>query len=282
MLEPLFLYNDMDILVCFKVVPDLDMLSGSDWVIDSHFQVNTSYVKTIINPYDESALELALKLKDDAIKSKVDLTLGALTIAKKSSDRVLKNVYALKYNRAVRIECELDLRFNTTMISKIIYQYIKNIRNHQVIILGNQSNEGDNAKTPLLVAERLGIPVITSVTNIKLSEREGCLHITSIIDDFIIDQTIKPPVVLAIGNVPNSYIRVPTLKDKIQCSKKQIQVYDFHDLDIKENDIEENDNEIIQLFYERNERSCVFLQGENHSRKADVLYGNYLKERIKL
>jgi len=236
----------------------------------------------MINPYDESALELALKLKDAAKQRKVDFNLAALTIGKKSSDRVLKYLYALKYVHAVRLECDLDLRFNAIMVSKMIAQYLINIRNHQVIILGNQSGEGDNAKTPLLVAERLGIPVITSVTNIMLSEQEGCLDVSSTIDDFLLTQTIKPPVVLAIGNVPTSYIRVPTLKDKLQCSKQQIQVYDLLDLDIKEHDIAANDCKLIELFYERNERSCVFIQGENPSKKADALYEDYLKGRDKL
>ncbi|HZK84092.1 MAG TPA: electron transfer flavoprotein subunit beta/FixA family protein [Desulfosporosinus sp.] len=236
----------------------------------------------MINPYDESALELALKLHDAAMKNNVELNLSALTIGSKGAERFLKNLYALKYIHAVRIDCDLDLRFNATMVSKIIYQYLNVIRNHEVIILGNQSSEGDNAKTPLLVAERLGIPAITSVTNIKLSKQAECLEVTSTIDEFVIEQTIMPPVVLVIGNVANSYIRIPTLKDKMQCSKKQIQVYDLTDLEIGENEIEGNDSELIELVYKRNERDCVFVQGENASGKVDVLYQNYLKERVKL
>jgi len=271
----------MDILVCFKVVPDLDMLSGSDWAINSHLRVNTSYVKTMINPYDESALELTLKLNDDAKKSNIDLNLTALTISKDSPDRVLKNLYALKYNHVAQIQCDIDIRFNATMVSKIIYQYIRNIGNHQVIILGSQSNEGDNAKTSLLVAERLGIPAITSVINIKLSQQEGCLDVTSIIDDLVIEQVIMPPVVLTIGNAPNSYIRVPTLKDKMQCLKKEIEVYDLEVLGIKENDMEENECDLFELYREENEINCVFIQGQNPASKADVLYEDYLKKRDK-
>lgn len=282
MSELSFLLNSMDILVCFKVVPDLDMLHGSDWEIDSRYHVDTSFVKTIINPYDESALELALKLNDAALKNNVDLRLTALTIGTNHSNKVLKNLYALKYDHAVRIECEFDIRFNAPIVSRMIDQYIKHIKNQQVIILGNQSCEGDNAKTPLLVAERLGVPCITSVTSIKLSEQIGCLEITSRIDDLVIEQTIKAPVVLSVGNVPNSFIRVPTLKNKMQYSKKEIEVYDFKNLNIKENEIEEeNDCELIDLFYEKNDRSCVFIQGKSSINKADVLYEDYLRERVK-
>lgn len=282
MLEPLFLLSNMNILVCFKVVPDLDMLTRSDWKIDDHFQVNTSFVKTMINPYDESALELALKLNDKATKCNVNLNLSALTIANNSSERYLKNLYALKYDSAIRIECEIDIRFNPTIVSKIIYQYIRNVNNNQVIILGSQSNVGDNGMTPLLLAERLGIPCITSVINIKLSEIKGCIDVTSTIDDMLIEQTIMPPIVLAIGNAPKSYIRIPTLKDKMLSSKKNIKVYELEKIGIKKEDIEEKNSELIKLVYKKNERSCMFIEGQDSLEKADVLYEDYLRERIKL
>lgn len=273
----------MNILVCFKVVPDLDMLSGSDWSSVSHFQVDTSFVKTMINPYDESALELVLKLKDGAAKDHVAVIVTAFTIGTSPADKVLKNLFALKYHHGVRVECDRDLRFNAPMVSKIIHYYCKNIKNQQIIILGQQSNVGDNAKTPLLVAERLGIPCISSVTGIKLSPHKDCLAVTSRIDDLVIEQTIKPPVVLVIGNVPNSYIRVPTLKDKMQYGKKEIEVYTLGQLGLQETELdEENDMELIELFYEKNEKSCVFIQGENSFKKAKVLYEDYLREKVKL
>jgi len=273
----------MDILVCFKIVPDLDMLSGGDWIIYNNFQVNTSFARKTINPYDESALELVLKLNEDAIENNLDLKLTALTIGENGSKRILKNLYALKYDHVVMVKCDFDIRFNSMVVSRMIYQYINNIRKQQVIILGNQSNEGDNAKTPLLLAERLGVPCVNSVINIKLSEQDGCLDITSIIDNLMIEQTIKPPVVLVIGNVPNSYIRVPTLKDKMRYSKKEIEVYTLKDLNIKENKIEEkNDCQLINLFYEKNEKSCRFIQEQNPSENANVLYEAYLKERLKI
>ena len=46
----------MDVLVCFKVVPDLDQLPPGGWEIDSALRVETIFVKTMLNPYDESAL----------------------------------------------------------------------------------------------------------------------------------------------------------------------------------------------------------------------------------
>ncbi|PKM52079.1 MAG: hypothetical protein CVV02_03565 [Firmicutes bacterium HGW-Firmicutes-7] len=270
----------MNILVCFKNVPDLDALSVNDWLIEDHFQVDTSYVRTMLNPYDESALELTLKLGD--AEKNDDFKLTALTVGTSHLDKVLKTLYALKYDLGVRLDCKSDIRFNPCFVSRMICNYVKNIKNHQVIILGSQSNVGDNAKTPLLVAEGLGIPCITSVIGIKLAEQKDCLSITSKIDDLIIEQIVKAPFVLAVGDVPTSYIRVPTLKDRIQYKEKEIKVFTLEDLEIKENDVEEeNDTQLIELSYEKNGRNCVFIQGHHSSEKANVLYKEYLMERIK-
>ncbi|HWR45871.1 hypothetical protein [Sporomusa sp.] len=268
--------------MCFKVVPDLDMMSAEDWVVKGHSQVDTGCVPTMLNPYDESALELALKLKDANTGNPVDLQLTALTIGTNRSHKVLKNLLALKYDHAVRVDCGLDLRFNAPAVAAMIHQYMKSQRNHQVILFGSQSNEGDNGKTPLLVAESLGVPCINAVTNVTLSEQKGCLDVTFRLDDWLIEQTVKLPVVLAVGNAPNTYIRVPTLKDKMQSSQKEVEVYFLKDLGLAEQALEEaNDIEIIELFYEQHERSGVFIQGRNAAEKADVLYEDYIKKRVK-
>ncbi|WP_371361018.1 hypothetical protein [Sporomusa malonica] len=258
------------------------MMSAGDWVVTGHSQVDTGFVPTILNPYDESALELGLKLKDCSNGNQVDLKLTALTIGTNRSHKVLKNLIALKYDHGVRVDCGLDLRFNASAVAAVIHQYMKNKSNHQVLLCGSQSNEGDNGKTPLLVAERLGVPCITAVINVKLSEQQGCLDVTSTIDDWVIAQTVKPPVVLVVGNAPNTYIRVPTLKDKMNSSHKEVEVYSLKDFGMEEQALEvANDVEIIELFQERQERSGVFIQGRTSAEKADVFYEEYLMKRVK-
>jgi electron transfer flavoprotein beta subunit len=101
----------MNILVCFKVVPDLDQLSGSDWVVDSCSRVETRFVKKMINPYDESALELALKMADQARGSAITTSLNALTIADSGANLTLKSLRALGYQEAVRIESDAETDF---------------------------------------------------------------------------------------------------------------------------------------------------------------------------
>ena len=54
----------MNILACFKTVPEVEMLTDEDWVIDKKLQIDTSFLKPTLNSYDESSLEIALTLSD--------------------------------------------------------------------------------------------------------------------------------------------------------------------------------------------------------------------------
>jgi electron transfer flavoprotein beta subunit len=54
----------MRILVSFKVTPDFEALREADWAAAAADGVETRYVRRIINCFDESALELALRVAD--------------------------------------------------------------------------------------------------------------------------------------------------------------------------------------------------------------------------
>jgi electron transfer flavoprotein beta subunit len=269
----------MKILVCFKVVPDLDLVPDEDWIADSNLKVDVSFVKSILNCFDESALEMALRLSDYSAGVNF-LNLTALTIGDRRLDTYLKTLYALRFDKAVRIENNEDVRFLPEVIAGVISQYVKKINNQDVIILGSQSGEGDNAKTPLLVAEMLEWPCISQVINIEPDSEES-LKITSLADAGIMTQIIKAPCVLSVGNAPISYMRVPTLKDRMKYGKTPIETIDIKDFNMQSflNKFS-NDYELIGLEKINNKRECIIIQGATPYEKARILYDSYLKERL--
>lgn len=56
----------MNLLVCFKVIADLDQMTSKDYMIDGQMNIDVSFVKTMINCFDESGLEFGLRLSDEA------------------------------------------------------------------------------------------------------------------------------------------------------------------------------------------------------------------------
>lgn len=263
----------MKILNCFKIVPDLDALGSEDWVADEYNNVDVSFVKTKWNCFDESALEMMLKLSDFSEGFNVSYNLHALTIGGKGCDAYLKTLYALGYQKSVRIDCKEDLRFCPGFIADLIVRYIKEQGDYQVVITGKQSADGDNGQTPFLVAELLGWPHVGQVTALEPVD-DTYLKVTSSSDVGTLIQVIKTPCVLSIGNAPGSYLRVPTLKDRMRLGKQPIEIVEGSGAKQGE------DTAILKLHQVNNQRSGRIIEGDNPQDKAAKLYEQYLKERL--
>lgn len=271
----------MNVLICFKVVPDLNMLSDEDWIVNTSLEVDISFARVILNCFDESAIEMGLKLRDEFQASNSKCYLTAMTVGDESADPYLKTLNSLKFEKTVRINTNEDLRFWPEIIAEVVSQFASKVEEQDVFLFGRQSDVGNNAKTPLLVAEKLGYPCVTQVIEIT-KDTDKTLNVISLTDDGILKQTIATPCVLSIGNAPKTYMRVPTLKDRMTYGKKPIEILDLYDFDI---------SEILKVIYDTykikslnkidNKREGIIIKEANSRKNAQTLYNFYLKERLK-
>jgi electron transfer flavoprotein alpha/beta subunit len=264
----------MNILVCFTVLPELEMLIDEDWVVDDNLQIDVSFLKHSLNIYDESALEIALRFSDAAGKRHGSPHISALTLAGPEANTILKTLNALRFERVARIDTRADIRFNAMAVASILSQYVFKHAPQDVLLMGRQSGIGENAKTPLLVAEMLGWPCITQVTAIEPSD-ENHLRVSSQMDDGWLQQTIQTPCVLSVGNAPNSYMRIPTLKDRMQFGKRPLEVLDAGDFEPSDEGIE-----LVSLDVINHDRSGILIKGDTPEEKARKLYDTHLKQRL--
>jgi electron transfer flavoprotein alpha/beta subunit len=266
----------MNILVCFKIVPDVEMLTEEDWVIDKNLQIDTSFLKPSLNSYDESALEIALTLSDASESARVPVELNALTVADSSATTILKTLNALRFRRVVRIDSLDDLRFRPLAIASILAQYVLKHAHQDVLLLGRQTSIGENARTHLLVAEMLGWPCITQAIRIELVDMNH-LMVTSQMDDGQLQQRIQTPCVLSIGDSPNTYMRVPTLKDRMRYRKRSIET-----LSIKDFQLRDETEELIDMEVIHHKRAGILIEGKSPEAKARKLYERHLKHSIRV
>lgn len=266
----------MKILGCFKVVPDLDLVAEEDWIADDQLQIDTSYVRILWNCFDEGALEMMLKLSDLSEGFDVVYELNALTIGRRLHEPFLKTLYALKFSHTARIEAEEDISFCPEQTAGMIADYVRKVAPQDVIVMGTQSSDGSNMKTPLLTAEELGWPCITQVTGIEPADEEH-LKVRSQEDGLDVIQIIKTPCVLAVGNAPCAYLRVPTLKDKMKLGKQPIELIQKEQLSMGKADCTV---ELVSLEKMDNHRDTILIEGDSPEEKAEILYHSYLKERL--
>ena len=264
----------MKILACLKIVPDLDMIAQEDWVADAQLQVDVNYGKLMWNCFEEGALEMMLKLSDLSESFDVVYELRALTIGEKKSESFLKTLYALGFAETIRIQTEADLRFCPSVVADMIVDYVKNQQMQDLLVFGTQSTDGSNQKTPMLVAEALGCPCITQVIDMQPVD-ETHIQIVHQEDGKQITQVIALPCVVAVGNAVCSYLRIPTLKDKMRLGKKPIICIEKQ---LPQDFI--GDAELVSLQCIQQDRESVLLSGESVEEIGEKLFQQYLKERL--
>ncbi|XOQ47422.1 MAG: ETF domain-containing protein [Eubacteriales bacterium] len=268
----------MKLLLPFSVVADLEALSEEDWAFGSDLKVNTSFAPLDWNGFDESALEMSLKLSDQLKGS--FFYRCALTIGGNLCDPFLKTLAALKFDQLVRVDPgDADLLFRPKVIAQIIADYAQTQVHPDFIVMGRQKQGGENASTPLLTAELLGWPCVTQVIALEAVD-DHRLRVTSAVDGGKTVQTVTAPCVLSVGDAPDTYLRVPTLKDKMMYGKKPVTLLTMADFPQAEAMLSDPETELRSLARIRREREGVFIEADTPEEKAKILYHRYLKGRL--
>lgn len=150
----------MHIIVCVKQVPDTANVRINP-------ETNTLMregVESIMNPYDEYALEEALQLKD-----KVGARVTVITMGPPQAEIVLQDALARGADDGVLLTDRAFAGADTLATSYAIAQAIKKVNaKPDLVLFGKQAIDGDTAQVGPGVSELLNYPLICYVKSIKV------------------------------------------------------------------------------------------------------------------
>jgi electron transfer flavoprotein alpha/beta subunit len=274
------------LLACFKSAWNLDDVTAEEWGFLERGQF-PSFMKKTLGAYDESALELAFRLADGERALGREAELTAVTVGEDMEEHIAKNLFAIGYAHAVHVACSEDLRFRPDLVADMLCGFVNRIQKEgafegkcvfDLILTGQQANVGDNGQTHLLMAEKLGLPCVLNVIDASCLE-EG-VRVVSLADEGILEQTITPPVVLAVANAAHPYLRVATLRERMAASRKSVLVIPGDDL-VPPNARRPSKVVHTGLTLKKLRRECRFIQGGSPEEKARLLYDSCLEEVLK-
>lgn len=126
-------------------------------------------VKWVINPYDEYAVEEALRLKEKAGGEVVIVTAGPAR-----STEAIRQALAMGADRGIRIDTTgVDLDPYTTAV--VLAGAAKN-ESFEIIFAGKQAVDDDSAQVLIGVAEKLGWPHVTPVEKFTINDKTATLQ----------------------------------------------------------------------------------------------------------
>ncbi|MCI0449051.1 MAG: electron transfer flavoprotein subunit beta/FixA family protein [Chlorobi bacterium] len=199
----------MKIAVCISQVPDTTtkVKIGSDGK-----SIDPSGVTFIINPYDEFAVEEALKLKEKQGGETFVLTLG-----KDSAKEVIRKAYAMGIEKGLLIKSETEL--DSYAVARNLADVLKDI-NADIILCGKQSIDFDNNQVGSLLAEMLGLPSISVVVGLTVEGNKVRAEREVEGGKEVVESTL--PVVICAQRGLNEP-RYPNLKGIMQAKSKPIE-----------------------------------------------------------
>ena len=175
--------------------------------------VDDAGVKMSMNPFDENAVEEALRLKEAGVASEV----VAVTIGTPAAQDVLRHALAMGVDRALLVESADALQ--ELAVAKVL-RILAERESVQLVLLGKQAIDSDAGQTGPMLAGLLGWPQGTFVS--KLQVADGHARVTREIDGGTEDFELTLPAVITADlrlNEPR-YVRLPNL---MQAKKKPIE-----------------------------------------------------------
>jgi electron transfer flavoprotein beta subunit len=153
-------------IVCITHVPDTETRIR---IAPDGRKIDEAGVKFIVSPYDEYALEQAIRLKE---AKGGDVTV--LTFGPERAGQGLREALARGATRALHVKGDAT-EADSLGIAKVLAAAIKTLP-HDIVFFGKQGVGTDNALVGPMVAEVLGYPQVNVVTHLNVGDGKLTAH----------------------------------------------------------------------------------------------------------
>jgi electron transfer flavoprotein beta subunit len=262
----------MNIIVCVKQVPDPEAPTTS-FKVDSATNsiVLAQGVSTVISPFDEQAVEAALRLKD-AKGGKVTV----LSLGNNLQRDVVKKPLSMGADELILLEDEAFTKGDSWSTAYALAMAIKKIGTYDIIFCGRQASDWDAGQVGSGIAEILGLPCVTLAK--KIENLDGKAKIERVtVDGVEVVETPLPALITVTNELGEP--RYPTIKGIMGAKKKEAIVWKPADIGVPPQQLGAagRRSKIIKLFQPVREGKCEIIGGETPEEAAAKL-ANRLRE----
>lgn len=225
----------MQIIVCIKQVLD----TGAEIQIEKGRIVSPGS-PLILNPYDEFAIEEAVRIKEKNPDTEITL----LSLGPAEFKDSIKRGLAMGADKAVHLMDEKFAGLDSFAVAKILSHCIKK-NPFDLILCGRQSVDLDMAQTGPALATFLDISFVSVVTNIEFADDFRTAKITRQVEGGSETRQLTLPFLLTCQKGLNEP-RLPSLKGIMAAKKKEVLTLSFAELELDEASFNTDKNRVVQ------------------------------------
>ena len=183
----------MKIAVLVKQTPD-----SAELLKVSADDVNRGLVETTmtINPWDEHAVEEAVRLGERFGAESIAISMGVST-----ATDALRHALALGISNAILVNSS-GIEVDIDATAEILAGAVNSVENIDLVITGKQSVDAGTGSMPIAVACKLDAPLVTNVTKV-VDVSDGRIIVERVIADVIETVSVPLPAVISVGKEIN-------------------------------------------------------------------------------
>jgi len=253
----------MNIIVCVKQVPDPE-------IPPAKFQVDAATNKVIPPPgvppvmsvFDERAVEAACRLKD---KNGGKITVISVGLAKAAD--IIKHAVAMGADEGYVITDPAFENLDAFGIAYVLSKAIQKIGAYDVVLCGRQSADWGHMQTGSILAEVLGIPVVTVACEITAADNK--LKVKRIVKDGWEVLDVSMPCLITV----TSEIGMPRLPAGVRimlAARKPIPVWKASDIAVDMEKITAH-TEVLSITVPKRKTECEMITGATAADAAVAL-----------
>lgn len=200
----------MKLAVCLKRVPDTELRFA---IGPDRKSIDPSGLKFDLSDFDGYAVEVALRLNEQQPGEVVALSLGP-----DGTQEMLRKVLSMGVDRAVHLQAD-TIPFDGLSIAHALVPELKD-QGYDLILFGRNATDTGNACVGPMTAELLGMPCVTAVSHLELTEGKGLAHRE--LEGMTEMVSFPLPAVLTIDE-GIARARLPSLKGIMAAKKKPLE-----------------------------------------------------------
>jgi electron transfer flavoprotein beta subunit len=216
----------MKILVPVKRVVDYNVKIR---VKADHSGVELTNVKMSMNPFDEIAIEEAVRLKEKGIAKEVVV----VTVGPAAAQDVLRTAMAVGADRGILVQTDLPIDLGGVEplgVAKALKKLVEE-ESPALVIMGKQSIDDDSNQTGQILAAILGWPQATFASKIEIDSSDKSAQVTREIDGGLETVDVQLPAIVTVDLRMNEP-RYASLPNIMKAKQKPLAVRSAADIGV--------------------------------------------------
>lgn len=266
----------MHIIVCVKQIPNPETPAHLFKVDEAAKCVLPApNMPLVISPFDEQALEAALRIRD--VLGEVKITV--VSLGPEAAREVLKHGLAMGADEAVLL-CDPIFELTDSYTTALaLAAAIKKIGDYDLLLTGRQAADWDAGVVGVGIAELLDVPAVTFAKEVQVQER--MVRVERVLQDGVETVEAPLPALVTISNELGEP-RAPNLRQVMRAARKKATVWSAADLCLDPSQVGVSGARLTveRLFVPVKENQCEFITGASPQEQAANLLRRLQEMRV--